>query len=188
MAQAFYAEPASILIGTELALPYLTKHIPLVSVASLDTLLSLASWNIYERIASTLTRLRELAGEELLVQTRRPEADILSQVLSGNFSGFYRKELAVRKMLGYPPYTVIIKVSVVGTQAHIETKMQEAREHLLPYELVTFSRVLKAPGNKFTLHGFLRIPREAWPDRELSARLQALGPGYTVVVDPDSIL
>lgn len=185
---AFYAEPASILIGTELALPYLKKHVPLVSVASLDALLSLASWNVYERIASTLTRLRELAGEELIVQTRRPEADILTHVIGGNFSGFYRSELRVRKTLGYPPYTVIIKVSVTGTQSHVDTKIQEARERLLPYELITFSRVLKAPGNKFTLHGFLRINRENWPNVDLANRLQALGPGYTIVVDPDSIL
>ncbi len=82
----FYNTPKSILIGTEMALPYLVKHVPLVGVVSLDSLLSLASWNIYERIATTLTRLREVAGEELLLQTRRPEADILGTVISGNFA------------------------------------------------------------------------------------------------------
>lgn len=188
IADAFYSEPSSVLIGTELALPYLTRHVPLVAVVSLDSLLSLASWNIYERIASTLTRLRECAGEELIVQTRRPESDLLSHVVSGNFSGFYRNELKIRKSLGYPPYTVIIKVSATGTQEAIETAMESARQALLPFELVTFSRVLKAPGNKFTLHGFLRIAREQWPDKELTARLQTLGPAYTVIVDPDSIL
>jgi primosomal protein N' (replication factor Y) len=186
--QAFYADPSSVLIGTELALPYLKKHVPLVSVVSLDSLLSLASWNIYERIASTLTRLREVAGEELIVQTRRPESDILTQIVSGNFSSFYRTELRARKTLGYPPYTVIIKVSVTGTQAHVTAQMEAARTALLPYELITFSRMLKAPGSKHTLHGFLRVSRDVWPDPELSARLQALGPGYEIIVDPDSIL
>lgn len=184
----FFATPKAILIGTEMALPYLTKHVPLVGVVSLDSLLSLASWNIYERIASTLTRLREIAGEELLVQTRKPEAEILHIVISGNFSRFYRSELKARKELGYPPYTVLIKVSITGSQEDIKERMEEAVQMLLPYELVTFSRFLKAPKGHFTLHGFLRVSREEWPDDELLVRLQALPPRYTVTVDPDSIL
>jgi primosomal protein N' len=185
---AFYATPRSVLIGTEMALPYLTKHVPLVGIVSLDALLSLASWNIYERIAATVTRLREIAGEELILQTRRPEADILRTFLAGNFSRFYRSELRARKALGYPPYTVIIKVSVVGTQETLEAQMEEAEEILKPYELVTFSRFLKAPGGKFMLHGFIRVNREEWPDDELLQRLDQLPPSYTVMVDPDSIL
>ena len=186
--QDFYATPQAILVGTEMALPYLKKHVPLVGVVSLDSLLSLASWNIYERIASTLTRLREIAGEELLVQTRKPEAEILQTVISGNFSRFYRSELKARKELGYPPYTVLIKVSLTGREEDIKEKMEEAVILLKPYELVTFSRFLKAPKGNFTLHGFLRVSREEWPDDELLERLQALPPNYTVTVDPDSIL
>lgn len=186
--QDFYKTPQAILVGTEMALPYLKKHVPLVGVVSLDSLLSLASWNIYERIASTLTRLREIAGEEMLVQTRKPEADIFDTVMSGNFSRFYRSELKARKQLGYPPYTVLIKVSLTGSQESIKEKMEDAVLLLKPYELVTFSRFLKAPKGNFTLHGFLRVAREEWPDDELLERLQALPPQYTVTVDPDSIL
>ncbi len=184
----FYGNSGSILIGTEMALPYLTKHIPLVGVVSLDSLLSLASWNIYERITSTLTRLREVAGEELLLQTRKPEADILDTVMSGNFSGYYKSELKMRRELGYPPFTTLIKVSVTGTKADVEEKIQRAVKILEPYELITFSRFLKAPGGKYSLHGFLRLNREEWPDDELLERLRMLPPSYTITVDPDSIL
>jgi len=188
MVKAFYAAKGSVLVSTELALPYLTKHVPLVGVVSLDSLLSLASWNIYERIASTLTRLREIADDELMVQTRHPDADILSQVMAGNFSSFYRTELRARKALGYPPYTVIVKISVVGSEDEIERRMETARQTLLPFELITFSRPLKAPKGKLSLHGFLRVSRESWPDPDLGARLRSLSPAYTVTVDPDSIL
>lgn len=184
----FYSSPQAILIGTEMALPYLNKHIPLIGIASLDSLLSLASWNIYERIAATLTRLREIAGEHLLLQTRRPEADILKTILSGNFSGFYRSELKARKALGYPPYTVIVKVTVLGTQENVHEKMEEAIDLLSPYELIPFSRTLKAPAGKYSLHGFVRVTREHWPDEALLKRLRMLPPSYTVSVDPGSIL
>jgi len=186
--KAFYDEHGSVLVGTELALPYLEKHVPIVGVVSLDSLLSLASWNIYERIAATLTRLRDVAGEELMVQTRRPEADVLRRVLSGNFSGFYRDELRARSALGYPPYTVLVKVSVTGKQDDITMLMETAQEALKPFELVTFSRFISAPGGKFSLHGFLRVAREDWPNPELTQRLKSLSPRYTIVVDPDSIL
>lgn len=185
---AFYNTPRAILIGTEMPLPYLTRQVPFVGIISLDSLLSLASWNIYERIASTLTRLREIASETYVLQTRRPEADILKTILSGNFSGFYRNELRARKALGYPPYTVIIKVSVIGTQENVHEKIKGAADMLKPYELVTFSRTLKAPGGKYSMHGFLRIERENWPNKELIERIRTLPPSYTVVVDPDSIL
>ncbi len=186
--EEFYKTPGAVLVGTELALPYLTKHVPVVGVVSLDALLSLASWNIYERIASTLTRLRELAGEELIVQTRRPEADILQRILKGNFSGYYRSELRARKMLGYPPYTVIIKVSVLGNEQAVREQMTLAQEVLQPYDLVTFSRLIKAPHDKYQLHGFIRVARESWPDDALCERLRSLPPQYTITVDPDSIL
>lgn len=188
IASEFYNTSRSILIGTEMALPYLSKHVPVVGIVSLDSLLSLASWNIYERVAGTLTRLREIAGEELLLQTRRPEVDMLKTVLSGNFSGFYRSELKVRKQLGYPPYTVIIKVSVQGSQETVEDKMKDVSKILLPFELITFSRMLKVSGGKFALHGFIRIAREQWPNDDLLARLYALPPSCEVWVDPDSIL
>jgi primosomal protein N' (replication factor Y) len=188
MISTFYDTPKSILIGTEMALPYLSKHVPVVGIVSLDSLLSLASWNIYERIAATLTRLREIAGEELIVQTRKPEVKILQTVLSGNFSGFYRSELKARQQLGYPPYTVIIKISITGTQEEIQEKMDEAVLLMQPYELVKFSRSLKAPHGKYLLHGFIRVRREEWPLEDLLQKLRALPPSYTISVDPDSIL
>ncbi len=186
--RTFYETPASVLVATEMALPYLTKTIPLVGVVSLDSLLSLASWNIYEKVAATLTRLRELSSTEFLLQTRHPDTEILGTVLAGNFSGFYKSELRARKMLGYPPFTVIIKVSVTGTEGEVARAMEIATETLKPYDLIPFSRMLRAPGGKFSLHGFLRIAREAWPDEALLEKLHTLSPAYTIMVDPDSIL
>jgi primosomal protein N' len=155
---------------------------------SLDSLLSLAHWNIYERIAATLTRLRETASEEFILQTRHPEEDILKTVLSGNFSGFYRNELRTRNEMGYPPYTVLIKLSVTGKEDEVIRRMQEAATALHPYELVTYTRLLRAPAGKVLLHGFLRVPRASWPDKELLARLRALPALYTISINPDSIL
>ena len=181
-------EHGGVLIGTELAVPYLIEQIPLVAVVSLDSLLSLASWNVYERVASTLTRLREVAAETFLLQTRHPDVDMLTNVLTGNFSAYYRNELATRKELGYPPFTVLIKVTVSGTEEDVARKMEFAVAHLKPFELITFARLLRTVRGTYTLNGFVRMRREEWPNEELRERLRSLPPAYTVTIDPDSIL
>lgn len=188
IATQFYEQPGSILIGTELALPYLYKHIPLVGVVSIDALLSLAHWNVYERIASTLTRLREVTSEGIVVQTRHPEHDILSNILSGNFSAYYRSELSMRKKMGYPPYAVLVKVSTTGSETEVVQRMEIARNALAPHVLIPYERILRAQEGKLTLHGFIRIAREEWPHAELIAKLCALPQTYTIAINPDSIL
>jgi primosomal protein N' (replication factor Y) (superfamily II helicase) len=185
---AFLESRRSVLVTTELALPYLSRPVPLVGVVSLDSLLSLSSWNVYEKVSATLTRLHEIAGTELILQTRHPDTDILTNVLMGNFSSYYRTELRARKQMGYPPYTVLIKVSAIGTESDVTARIADAVERLQPYELIPFSRMLRAPGGKYSHHAFLRITRENWPDPVLLQKLRALSPSYTVMVDPDSIL
>lgn len=189
MTHSFYETRGSILIGTELALPYLNpSSVSLTSVVSLDALLSIPSWSMYERIASTLTRLRDACTRELIVQTRRPETPVLSQILDGNFSSFYRSELKERKRFGYPPYTTILKISAEGTEAEVLHAMEQTKEALLPFELVTFSRFLRAPKGGVMLHSFIRLPRASWPDPVLLAKLRALPPLLTVAIDPENIL
>lgn len=186
--RTFYDTAGSVLIGTELALPYLATPVDLTAVVSLDALLSIASYTVYERITGTVTRLRELAEYELLVQTRHPDLDVLRYALGGNFSGFYRGELRARKAMGYPPYTVLIKVSTIGSEAEVGQRMSQAVADLAPHKLIVYPRVLRAPGGKHISHGFLRIARERWPEPDLVAKLRALTPAYVVHVDPESIL
>lgn len=185
---SFYSTKAGILIATEMALPYLTQSIPLVAVVSLDTMLSLPSWNIYERVSGTLTRLREVAGEELVLQTRHPEEHIFDQTLTGNFSGMYRTELAMRRRMGYPPYMTLIKIMVSGKEHELQAHTDVLAQRLAPHELITYPRVLRAKNGTVSVHGFVRVPRESWPDEALVRTLSSLPPNYTVVIDPDSVL
>ncbi len=188
IAKEFAATPASVLVGTELALPYIRHSVPLVAVVSLDSLLSLASWNIYERITGTLTRLHEMASRSFLIQTRHPDTDIFSLALNGNFSGFYRSELAMRKRMGYPPYTVLIKVTAVGTEPHAREIMRQAGDILASYRFIAYPHVLKTPDGKIQMHGFIRVARTSWPDGELTERLLSLPPSAQVTVNPSGVL
>lgn len=188
VAEEFYAASGGVLIGTELALPYLAREVPVTAIVSLDSLLSIPSWSMYERIASTMTRIREATSAHHFIQTRRPETDVLRMALGGNFSSLYKSEIRMRETLGYPPFTTILKLSVTGTETTVHTHMERAREALKPYELIPYSHALKAPKGKYTLHGYIRIPRGVWPNQELLDRLRTLPPAFNVEVDPESIL
>jgi hypothetical protein len=94
----------------------------------------------------------------------------------------------MRKQMGYPPYTTLIKVSTVGTEKEVNERMRYVETLLAPSHFVTYDRLLRAPGGKVLLHGFLRLVRDEWPNDELVAKLRSLPPIYTVAVDPDSIL
>ncbi len=188
IAQTFADTPGALLIGTELALPYLSRKVPLSAVVSLDALLSLPTWSMYERIASTLTRIREWTEHECIVQTRRPEAGILALALEGNFSTFYKNELKERKSFGYPPFTTIIKVTAIGTEETVTEQLALAQQVLAPFELIPFHRLLRAPKGNLMLHGFVRIRRETWPEPSLLERLRALPPSLMIEIDPENVL
>lgn len=183
-ANDFANTPASILVGTELSLPYIRHSVPVVAVVSLDSLLSLANWNIYERITGTLTRLHEMATRSFLLQTRHPDTNIFSLALNGNFSGFYRSELAMRKRMGYPPYTVLIKLTVTGTESQTRDIMHQVSERLAIHRFAIYPQVLKVTGGKIQMHGFLRIGRSSWPDKRLIETLSTFPPIVQVTVNP----
>lgn len=188
VANVFYGASRSILIGTEMALPYLREQVDLSVVASLDSLLSVPAWNMYERIASILTRIREYTSEAVLVQTRRASTELLTQVLFGKYSNYYRRELALREEFGYPPFTTVVKFTLVGNEDTIRKRLSEVRAAVGEHELHTLTRFLHDARGRLVMHAYLHLPRAAWPDTALHEKLVKLPPDVSVTVDPDTIL
>ncbi|MFA6897796.1 MAG: hypothetical protein WC250_00085, partial [Candidatus Paceibacterota bacterium] len=118
VAKKFYASPGSILLGTEMALTYLDQKIENCAVASLDALFAIPDFRIDERVFQILLRLRSLSTENFLIQTRNPEKKLFEYALSGNTIDFYKDEIEVRQSFNYPPFTVLIKLSLRGTKEY----------------------------------------------------------------------
>lgn len=181
--EKFYSSRGGILVGTEMTLPYLTENIETSVISSMDSLLSIPEWNVYEKIFSIILRIQEITSTDLFLQTRKPEQYILSTSLRGNLSDFYREELEQRKKFGYPPYSKLIKISVEGSSSRVQKEIEEI-EKLLP--LSGKSHLIHQGKNKYTIHGFLRL--EEWPDKNIIKLLKKLPPNVIVNVDPSSIL
>lgn len=187
-AATFLHTPASILVGTEMALTYLQDRVDFIAVVSLDTLLSLPAWNIYEKIFSLLLRLREQATDLLLIQTRQAHASVLNDALSVNLSHFFAEELRDRQQFSYPPFSVLIKVTASGSKAEVTKLMEEAMGLLEPFGFSILPHLARAQGGEYSLHGFLRASATAWPDPTLVATLRSLSPSFSIEINPERII
>lgn len=184
----FYDTPGSVLLGTELALPYLKEKMGHTAIVSLDSFFSIPDFRIKEKIMNIMLQLRALAEKMVLVQTRRPTESIFEYALKGNLADFYREEIDERKNLGLPPVNTFIKISLEGSKVEARAKMDKLRNDLLPYELNTFDAFHARVGKKYIVHGLIMMPREKWPDTTLVQKLRSLSPQFSIKIDPDSLL
>ena len=58
---------------------------------------------------------KEVPGK-VIIQTRQPDAPVMSLVRRNDYESFYKSQMEERCAFGYPPYSRIITVSVKGAQ------------------------------------------------------------------------
>ncbi len=73
VAGSFYSTPGAILLGTEMAVPYIPEKIDTVGIVSLDSLFALPDFRVHEKIFHIGLALRQKAQRNFIVQTRTPE-------------------------------------------------------------------------------------------------------------------
>lgn len=184
----FRKTPNSILVGTELALNYLDDKIDNVIAVGLDALLTMPDWRASEKLFNTLLRLKQLARKHFIVQTRQPDEKIFAYVLTGNLIDFYRDEIAERQELGYPPFKVLIKISLTGKTAEIRKEMAKLENILTKWQPLVYPNLTKDIKGLPILNILLRLPATAWPNPELLEILKSLPPSFLIRVDPESVL
>lgn len=192
----FYEKPGSVLLGTELAIPYLKNKIGNTAVVTLDSLLSIPDFRINEKIMHIILSLRAISLKKVMVQTRRPDEKIFEYALKGNLADFYRDEIDERKRFGYPPFNTFIKISLQGNKLVAKEKMEKIKKDLAPYDMNIFEGFHTGPDKKYIVHGLIILLRGKWPfdsahdkpDPILLSKLRNLSPQFSVRIDPDSLL
>ncbi|MCR4279747.1 MAG: hypothetical protein NUV78_03360 [Candidatus Zambryskibacteria bacterium] len=169
-----FTENGGILVGTELALFHLDK-VPYTALISADSLFSIPDFSINDRIFYLVSRLREMTQNESLIQTRNIGKQILAWASFGNIIDFYLNEIAERKDLLYPPFSIFIKVESLSPRASQE--IMRAKDLFLKWHPESYKNSL-----------IIRVPRAEWPDEELVHTLSLLGREFSIKVDPESIL
>ena len=194
MVAKHYKEENSVLIGTELVLPYLVdatlekKKNDKSFIASLDSLLALPDFSINEKIWRLACLLDEVTKEKVIIQTKNTKHPLLADWEANDEKMFKEKEDAERKAFGYPPYNVFIKISVAGKKENIGNEMKKIETLLSKWKPLVFPAFIKSIKNQHILHALISIPKEQWIDEELLDLLLSLPPSVTINVNPLSLL
>jgi primosomal protein N' (replication factor Y) len=188
IAAEFLNTPGSVLIGTEMALPYIEQQIENVAVASIDSLFALPDFRGNERIFNFLLRLYSKARNNFLIQTRNPDSMLFTYIAKGNLLDFYRAEIAERKELNYPPFKTFIKISRAGEKAHVIDEMKKLSEKLGGYEAIMFPAFTQEVKGSYRMHMLIKLDKNAWVDKELLAILRGLPPAFGINIDPENLL
>ncbi len=180
----FESSRGSILLGTEMALFYMTKNVSLSLMASFDSLWSIPNFKISEKVLSLILRTLEKTDKTLLIETRNTTDEAITSFLNGNLSAYVKNELNDREQLGYPPYKRFIKLSWLPGD---KTAKKQLQEILAPYEPVVF-------GNNI----LLRIEPQKWSppellpggylDLEIKKHLSQIPDSVSIHIDPEDVL
>ena len=184
----FYATSGSILLCTELALPYLSDPVELTGVISVDSLLVIADFRMHHRIMSLLVRLRGLANDRFIIETRDALHPLFTRAITGALIEFYRNDSAERERFHYPPYSVLIKIARTGRRDAVLDDMEELMKALKEYTPTLYASYESAVRGLVTMNMLIPVPPARWPENELLQLLRSLPPDFTVDVDPVNIL
>ena len=112
----FRDEKIPIMVGTQMVAKGLNfPNLQLVGVILADTGLHMPDFRASERTFSLITQVAGRAGRffpdgKVLVQTYNPHREPIFFACKGNIAGFYSYELNQRKLLGFPPFSRLVRL------------------------------------------------------------------------------
>ena len=146
MIEAFKNHEYDILLGTQMVAKGLDfPNVTLVGVINADTSLNIPDFRSSENTFSLLSQVAGRSGRgakkgEVLIQTYNPEHYAIYYAKSHDYVGFYKKEMAIRRELKYPPYFYICYLRISGRDykyLSIEAnKIRKTQDRYLSYTVI----------------------------------------------------
>ncbi|MDR0525720.1 MAG: primosomal protein N' [Spirochaetaceae bacterium] len=128
---SFRAGDFDILLGTQMVAKGLNfPGVGLVGVVLADTGMHLPDFRAAERTFSLIVQVAGRSGRyfpdgKVIVQTLRLQDPVISRACALDVPGFFNGELAQRKILGFPPYSRLIRFTVRSrSEARSEAAIQ----------------------------------------------------------------
>ena len=124
---AFRCGEADILVGTQMIVKgHDFPNVTLVGILDADMSLYYEDYHSAERTYQLVTQMSGRAGRadkegKVILQTYSPRHYIFSFAKENDYLSFYRKEINIREVTNFPPFTKIVRVLVVS----------ESEEHAL---------------------------------------------------------
>ena len=202
--EAFAEKKIEILVSTQITFSWL-DNLPSVELAALisaDTLLHLPDFRSGERTFQTIWSLGHIA-QKLAIQSYNPENSVLKYAAKNNWKDFYQEEIDTRKILGYPPFSQLIKLTFrhhdpqkAGTEAKIlAVKLKRAGKEKIADISEALPAFIPKEKGKYVWNIIMKIPisksRFQISDEFLQKRnsiLKYVPSNWEIDVDPESLL
>ena len=107
-----------IMLGTQIiAKGFHFSDVTLVGIINSDIILNFPDFRAGEKTFQLLTQSSGRAGRgnkdgKVIIQTFNEENEVIQNTVTGNYEGYYRKEMELRKILNYPPFGRLIIIVV----------------------------------------------------------------------------
>ena len=121
--ESFSNHETDILVGTQMISKGLDfEKVNIVGVTSADTLLNFPDFRSDERAFNTLEQVAGRAGRRrekgsVVIQTSKPDNEVLGHVVRHDYTGFYSQEIEHRRQFNYPPFTKVINIYLKNKDA-----------------------------------------------------------------------
>ncbi|MBE3577338.1 MAG: primosomal protein N' [Limnochordales bacterium] len=117
----FARREVDVLVGTQMVAKGLDfPHVTLVGVIGADISLGFPDLRSAERTFQLLTQVAGRAGRaaagEVIIQTYNPDQYSILLASRQDYQAFYMKEIGLRRLLRYPPFTVLARLVFSGEQ------------------------------------------------------------------------
>ena len=144
--QSFENRQIDVLVGTQMVSKGLDfDHVALVGILNADDMLYFPDFRAFERSFQLMAQVSGRAGRKkkrgkVIVQSYNPDHWILQKLMRHDYQGMFDQELVERKQFNYPPYSRLIKLTVVHKFSDVVDAASNELAELLKQKLG--SRVL----------------------------------------------
>ncbi|MDE6661020.1 MAG: primosomal protein N', partial [Anaeroplasmataceae bacterium] len=161
--EQFKKHEADILVGTQMIAKGLDfADVTLVGVVNADLALhypsyasNMTAYNLIEQVSGRAGR-GEKAGE-VIIQTYQPEHFVLETSMRNDFDGFFKREIANRRIMGMPPFSLAIEI-MIESESLSMAKTEAYRMLEALRSVAKESEILgPAEGLPFRLHDMYRF-------------------------------
>ena len=148
----FEKEEIPILIGTQMVTKGLDfPKVTLVGVISADQGLYLNDYRAQERSFSLITQVVGRAGRgetagRAVIQTFTPEHEVILLAAAQDYRGFYKREIAMRKIQQAPPFMDLITITAAGQNETAVLRCMTSIKRAISAQLPSFGEEVSLLG------------------------------------------
>ena len=138
----FLNKKYDIMIGTQMIAKGLHfPNVTLVGVINGDLILSFPDFRASEKTFQLITQVAGRAGRgdksgKVIIQTYQPENYVMENIKNSDYDKFYEKEIGMRDILEYPPFSKTINIGFSHTDEKVLEEVSNEFFHLIKRDYV----------------------------------------------------